>query len=156
MGACSRVYVCLTHESQHSLCALACEPAIAAPQAEPATRTNAKRANAKRDFYTYTHDDMRGDHNPQCRAKVAKARTSRSRAALEQLRPNQDGDIRKFVVHMSTLSHVPQEVIEPFVQSNSELKKCIMQKLEAFEENIRAVLTPITASSSSSSSSSST
>ncbi|MED5318301.1 MAG: hypothetical protein VX758_04090, partial [Bacteroidota bacterium] len=87
---------------------------------------------------------------------MAKARTSRSRAALEQLRPNQDGDIRKFVVHLSKLSSMPQEVIEPFVQSNSELKRCIMQKLEAFEENIRSVLTPITASSSSSSSSSST
>ena len=99
---------------------------------------------------------MGSGHNPQCRAKVAKTHTSRSREALEQLHPNQDGDIRNFVVHLSTLSHVPQEVIEPFVQSNSELKKCITQKLEAFEENIRAVLTPITASSSSSSSSSST
>ena len=46
----SCVRVCaLTRAHNTTPCALACEPAIVAPQAEPTVRTNVKRANTKRD-----------------------------------------------------------------------------------------------------------
>lgn len=81
---------------------------------------------------------MRSDFNSKCRRKEGDASTSQARIA--RLQPHSDGDIRKFVVKLSSRARLPREVIEPFVENNHRLKQRFRSQLQALEGKVQGAL----------------
>lgn len=91
------------------------------PAAPPAARPRRSLTATQRVMTDFTAGDMRKDFSSDCRRKSGGSASSC--AALAQLDPRRDGDIRKFVVRVATRSRLPTEVIEPFVENNHRLPR---------------------------------
>ena len=83
----------------------------------------------------FTAGDMASNFSGDCRRKSGRPATSR--AALAQLEPRRDGDIRNFIVRVAKRSRLPPEVIEPFVENNHRLKQQFREDLEALEQEVK-------------------
>jgi hypothetical protein len=83
----------------------------------------------------FTAADMASNFSSDCSRKSGRPATSR--AALAQLEPRRDGDIRNFIVRVAKRSRLPPEVIEPFVENNHRLKQQFREDLEALEQEVK-------------------
>lgn len=103
-----------------------------------ARRVQPKRENTERDFFDPPRPHMGASCNPACRSKTGASSTST--ATISKLVSSNDGDIRKFLTKLSKRTRIPENVLEPFVDTRRRVEEQLQLRLEPLDSAVRAAI----------------